>query len=110
MVAYTPLDKEQGTNRTFGYLSVKRPKILALIQAAWPFITWFTESIVKEGKEMVEWEQAAHDARGGDWNNEVFPPIRDLPLLLARCGVPQGDRNSDRARWSKFSWESEVFR
>jgi len=74
------------------------------------FITWFTEGIFKEDKVTVEREQAAHDAQGGDWNNEVFPPIRDLRAPLARCGVPQGDRNSDRARLSKFSWESEVSR
>src|ERR1700679_2674392 len=87
-LAYTPLDKEQRTNRTFGYLSVKKPKIPGLIQAAWPFITWFTERIFKEDKEIVEREQAAHDAQGADWNNEVFPAIRDLREVLARCGVP----------------------
>jgi hypothetical protein len=37
-------------------------------------------------------EQAAHDAQGHDWNNEVFPPIKDLRELLARCGVPNGER------------------
>jgi renierapurpurin 18,18'-hydroxylase len=86
-LAYTPLDKAQRTNRTFGYLSVKRPKIPGLIEAAWPFITWFTERIFKEDKEIVEREQAAHDAQGADWNNEVFPAIRDLRTVLARCGV-----------------------
>ena len=86
-LAYTPLDKAQRTNRTFGYLSVKRPKIPGLIQAAWPFITWFTESIFKEDKHIVEQEQIAHDAQGADWNNEVFPAIRDLRALLARCGM-----------------------
>jgi len=87
-LGYTPLDAEQRTNRTFGYLSVKRPKIPGLLEAAWPFVTMFTEQIFKEDKEIVELEQAAHDAQGGDWNNEVFPPIRDLREVLARCGAP----------------------
>jgi hypothetical protein len=50
----------------------------------------FTEQIFKEDKEIVEMEQNAHDAQGADWNNEVFPPIRDLRDVLARCGVPHG--------------------
>jgi phenylpropionate dioxygenase-like ring-hydroxylating dioxygenase large terminal subunit len=94
-LGYTPLDKEQRTNRTFGYLSVKRPKIPGLIEAAWPFITMFTEQIFKEDKEIVEMEQAAHDAQGDDWNNEVFPPIKDLREVLARCGVPNGSSPLD---------------
>ena len=65
-LGYMPLDKAQRTNRTFGYLSVKRPKIPGLIDAAWPFITKFTEEIFKEDKEIVEMEQAAHDAQGGE--------------------------------------------
>ena len=91
-LGYTPLDKAQRTNRTFGYLSVKRPKIPGVIEAAWPFITMFTEQIFKEDKQIVEMEQAAHDAQGGDWNNEVFPPVRDLRDVLARCGAPAGDQ------------------
>jgi renierapurpurin 18,18'-hydroxylase len=102
-LAYTPIDKEQRINRTFGYLSVKRPKVPGLIQVAWPFITWFTESIFKEDKEIVEREQAAHDAQGSDWNNEVFPAIRDLRALLARCGAPQNDLSDDRGHVSQFS-------
>ena len=86
-LAYTPLDIEQRTNRTFGYLSVRKPRIAAFLYAAWPFITWFTEGIFREDKEIVEREQAAHDAQGADWNNEVFPVLRDLRLLLAECGV-----------------------
>ena len=31
-------------------------------------------------------EQAAYDAQGADWNQEVFPPIRDLRDLLAKNG------------------------
>jgi phenylpropionate dioxygenase-like ring-hydroxylating dioxygenase large terminal subunit len=89
-LGYTPLDAEQRSNRTFGYLSVMRPKIPGLLEAAWPFVTMFTEQIFREDKEIVEMEQAAHDAQGEDLNNEVFPPIRDLRDLLVRCGVPHG--------------------
>ncbi len=87
-LAYTPLDREQRTNRTFGYLSVKKPRVAAILYLAWPFITQFTENIFREDKEIVEREQAAHDAQGADWNNEIFPAICDLRDLLARCGMP----------------------
>jgi phenylpropionate dioxygenase-like ring-hydroxylating dioxygenase large terminal subunit len=87
-LGYTPLDQAQRTNRTFGYLSVRRPPIPGLIDAAWPLVTLFTEQIFREDKEIVELEQKAHDAQGADWNNEVFPPIRDLREVLAACGVP----------------------
>ena len=86
-LGYTPLNAAQSTNRTFGYLSVKKPKIPGLIHAAWPFITWFTEGIFAQDKAIVEQEQKAHDAQGGDRNNEVFPPVKDLRAVLARCGV-----------------------
>jgi phenylpropionate dioxygenase-like ring-hydroxylating dioxygenase large terminal subunit len=87
-LAYTPLDAEQRTNRTYGYLSVKKPPIPGLIHLVWPFVTWFTENIFREDKEIVEYEQRAHDAQGADWNNEVFPALRDLRAVLARCGTP----------------------
>ena len=41
-----------------------------------------------EDKDIVEHEQRAHDAQGADWNNEVFPALRDLRTVLVRCGVP----------------------
>jgi hypothetical protein len=88
---YTPLDVEQRTNRTYGYLSVKKPPIPGLIHAVWPFVTWFTERIFAEDKDIVEHEQRAYDAQGTDWNNEVFPPIRDLRAVLANCGKPMGE-------------------
>ncbi len=87
-LGYTPLDAEQRTNRTFGYLSVKKPRVPGIIHAVWPFVTWFTENIFREDKDIVEFEQRAYDAQGADWNNEVFPPIRDLRAVLARCGRP----------------------
>ena len=88
-LCYTPLDREQRSNRTFGYLSVKRPPIPGLIEAAWPFVTWFTEKIFEEDKEIMELEQVAHDAQGADWNHEVFPAIRDLREVLRANGVPR---------------------
>ncbi len=85
-ICYTPVDAEQRTNRTFGLLSVRRPKIPGLLDAAWPLLIWFTERIFREDRHIVEMEQAAHDAQGSDWNQEVFPPIRDLRALLAANG------------------------
>jgi len=87
-LCYTPLDAEQRSNRTFGYLSVKKPPIPGVIHAMWPFVTWFTENIFREDKHIVEQEQLAYDAQGADWNNEVFPALRDLRGVLARCGKP----------------------
>jgi phenylpropionate dioxygenase-like ring-hydroxylating dioxygenase large terminal subunit len=87
-LGYTPLDAQQRTNRTYGYLSVKKPPIPGLIHVVWPFVVWFTENIFREDKDIVEYEQRAHDAQGGDWNNEVFPPLKDLRSVLARCGKP----------------------
>jgi phenylpropionate dioxygenase-like ring-hydroxylating dioxygenase large terminal subunit len=87
-LCYTPLDAQQRTNRTFGYLSVKKPAIPGVIHAVWPFVVWFTENIFREDKEIVEFEQRAYDAQGADWNNEIFPALRDLRGVLARCGAP----------------------
>ena len=87
-LCYTPLDAQQRTNRTFGFLSVKKPPVPGLIHAVWPFVVRFTENIFREDKQIVEHEQRAYDAQGADWNNEVFPAIRDLRGVLARCGVP----------------------
>jgi renierapurpurin 18,18'-hydroxylase len=86
-LCYTPLDAEHRTNRTFGYLSVKKPPIPGLIHLVWPFVVRFTENIFREDQQIVEHEQRAHDAQGADWNNEVFPALRDLRAVLARCGV-----------------------
>ena len=87
-LGYTPLDTEQRTNRTYGYLSVKKPSIPGLIHLVWPFVVWFTENIFREDKDIVEYEQRAYDAQGADWNNEIFPALRDLRSVLARCGKP----------------------
>ncbi len=86
-IVYVPLDAEQRTNRTFGLLSVRRPRIPGLIEAAWPFLVFFTERIFAEDRAIVEMEQAAHDRQGCDLNQEVFPAIQDLRGLLAACGA-----------------------
>ena len=88
-IVYVPLDREQRTIRTFGLLSVQRPKIPGLLDAAWPLLVTFTERIFKEDREIVEMEQAAHDAQGEDRNQEVFPLIRHLRALLAACGTAE---------------------
>lgn len=85
-LGYLPLDAEQRTNRTFGYLSVLKPPVPGLIHLVWPFVTRFTERIFTEDKEIVESEQRAWDVQGADMNNEIFPAIRDLRALLVRCG------------------------
>jgi phenylpropionate dioxygenase-like ring-hydroxylating dioxygenase large terminal subunit len=87
-IAYTPVDTEQKFNRTFGLLSVRRPRIPLLLDLAWPALVWFTERIFAEDRAIVEMEQAAYDAQGADWNREVFPAIRDLRSLLATNGRP----------------------
>ena len=86
-IAYTPQDKDQLTNRTFGLLSVKRPGIPGLLDLAWPFLIAFTERIFAEDREIVELEQQAWRELGGDHNLEVFPVINALRSLLAECGV-----------------------
>jgi hypothetical protein len=87
-IAYTPIDAAQKSNRTFGLLSVRRPKIPVLLDLAWPVLIWFTERIFAEDREIVEMEQAAYDDQGADWNQEVFPAIRELRVLLAANGEP----------------------
>jgi len=89
-IAYVPLDREQRTNRTFGLLSIRRPKIGPLLDAAWPLLVWFTERIFKEDRWIVEREQEAHDRQGADHNHEVFPVIIELRALLTERGVPHG--------------------
>jgi phenylpropionate dioxygenase-like ring-hydroxylating dioxygenase large terminal subunit len=87
-INYVPLDHAQRTNRTFGMISIRRPRIPGLLQAAWPALIWFTEAIFREDRGIVESEQRAHDEQGRDWNQEVFPAMHDLRALLARRGVP----------------------
>jgi renierapurpurin 18,18'-hydroxylase len=85
-LGYTPVDAEQRKNRSFIVLSVRRPKIPGVLDIAWPVLTWFTNRVFEEDREIVEIEQAAYDAQGADWNQEIFPAIRDLRELLTQCG------------------------
>lgn len=87
-IAYVPIDEAQRSNRTFGLLSVRRPKLPGILEMAWPLLVWFTEKIFAEDRAIVEMEQAAHDRQGADWNQEVFPVIRDLRRVLIENGKP----------------------
>ena len=100
-IVYVPLDRAQRRCRTFGLLSVRRPKIPLLLDAGWPLLVLFTDRIFKEDRVIVEQEQAAHDAQGADWNQEVFPVIRTLRSVLRSCGAPQ--ELQDRPRTSPAS-------
>ncbi len=86
-IVYVPLDREQRRCRSFGLLSIRKPKVPGLLEALWPLFVLFSERIFKEDRHIVEIEQAAWDAQGGDWNQEVFPVIRNLRALLIRCGM-----------------------
>ncbi|MGQ0683444.1 Rieske 2Fe-2S domain-containing protein [Bradyrhizobium sp.] len=86
-LGYTPVDASQRSNRTFILLSVRPPKIPGALEVAWPFLAWFTNRVFDEDREIVEMEQAAYNAQGGDWNQEVFPAIRELRELLLNCGA-----------------------
>jgi hypothetical protein len=93
-IVYVPQDAEQRTIRTFGLLSIHKPGGIlgrSLLQVGWPFLVMFTERIFKEDRWIVEAEQAAHDAQKGNWNQEVFPVIRELTGLLGACGLPPED-------------------
>ncbi len=85
---YIPIDREQRVNHTFGLMNIRRPGIPGLINVLWPFIAWFTDGIFAQDRRIVELEQAAFEAQGGDWNNEIFPVIQALRDCLRSSGVP----------------------
>ncbi|WP_429497160.1 Rieske 2Fe-2S domain-containing protein [Robbsia andropogonis] len=87
-INYVPVDAAQKVNRTFGLLSIKRPRPGFLLDIAWPLLVWFTDRIFTEDRWIVEAEQAAYDKQGGDMNNEYFPVIVALRDLLRRRGAP----------------------
>lgn len=89
-IVYVPQDEAQKTIRVFGLLSIHKPEGIvgrSLMTLGWPVLVAFTEQIFREDRGIVESEQAAHDAQGGNWNQEIFPVIRELTGLLASCGV-----------------------
>ena len=90
-IVYVPTDKAQRKIRTFGLLSIHKPKgVLGRtgLNLGWPFLVMFTERIFKEDRWIVEAEQKAHDMQNANWNQEVFPVIRELTGLLGSCGLP----------------------
>lgn len=87
-ITYIPIDREQRRNRTFALMNIRRPGVPLLLDALWPFIIWFTDGIFGEDRWVVEMEQAAFDAQGSDWNQEIFPVVQKVRDLLLRKGVP----------------------
>jgi phenylpropionate dioxygenase-like ring-hydroxylating dioxygenase large terminal subunit len=99
---YVPVDREQRVNHTYGLMMIKRPpRAPWILDLVWPVIVWFTEGIFREDREIVELEQAAFDAQGEDWNNEIFAVIRGLKAVLTgngtRLGTPSGAAPRPRA-------------
>jgi len=86
-LVYVPVDRSQQRNRSLGLMMIRRPGIPGLIHLFWPFIVLFTEGIFAQDRRIVELEQAAYDAQGADWNQEIFPVIRGVRDLLVRRGV-----------------------
>ena len=86
--AYVQIDAAQRTNRSFGLLMIRRPKIPGLLTLGWPVMRYFAESVFTQDRAAVEAEQRAWDAQGGDWNAEVSPILLELRGVLARCGAP----------------------
>jgi len=87
-ICYVPVDREQRVNQTYGLMMIKKPGIPGLMNVLWPFIVWFTNGIFGQDQDIVEEEQKAWDAQGGDQVQEVFPCIRMLRDLLRDHGVP----------------------
>jgi phenylpropionate dioxygenase-like ring-hydroxylating dioxygenase large terminal subunit len=85
---YIPTDRDQRKNHTFGLMMIRRPKLGLLLDVFWPAIVWFTNGIFAEDRVICELEQAAFDAQGEDWNQEVFPAIRELRNVLTNNGIP----------------------
>src|SRR3989338_1165591 len=74
-LAYVPVDRPQRRNHSVGLMMIRRPGLPGLIQLFWPFIVLFTEGIFAQDRRVVELEQAAYDAQGADWNQQIFPLI-----------------------------------
>ena len=90
-LGYTPLDAEQKTNRTFGYLSVKRPPVPGFGSTRYGRSLSSGSRRIFSPKTRTSWStsSALTTLQGGDWNNEVFPAIRRSPcMVLANCGKP----------------------
>ena len=87
-ITYVPTDARQRCNHTLGLINIRRPSIPGLLDILWPFIIWFTNGIFNEDRWVVQMEQQAFDAQGADWNQEIFPVIRQVRELLLDKGIP----------------------
>ncbi|MDB5986868.1 MAG: Rieske (2Fe-2S) domain protein, partial [Nevskia sp.] len=85
---YVPVDREQRVNQTYGLINIRKPGIPGVIHLLWPFIVGFTNGIFAQDRTIVEAEQKAFDEQGADWNQEIFPIIQKLRLMLTQKGVP----------------------
>ena len=66
-IAYTPIGADQKSNRTFGLLSVRRPKIPGLLDIAWPVLpSVYRSGFSPRTAKIVEMEQDAYDRQGAD--------------------------------------------
>lgn len=86
-ITYVPVDKQQRINHTFGLINIRKPSIPGLLDLLWPFIIYFTNGIFGEDRWVVELEQAAFDAQGEDWNQEIFPVVQKVRDLMLRKGI-----------------------
>ena len=86
-VTYVPVDREQKAHHVVGMLTMRKPKILGLINLLLPFIRYFAEAVFDEDQMALETEQKAYNLQGADWNREVFPPILNLRQLLRSKGI-----------------------
>ncbi len=92
-ITYVPIDRQQRQNHTFGLINVRKPGIPGLLNLLWPFLIYFTNGIFNEDRWVVEMEQAAFDAQGEDWNQEIFKVIQRVRDLLIRKGIPMQPDN-----------------
>lgn len=84
---YVPVDAEQRVNQTYGLMMIKKPGLPGLINLLWPAIVWFTNGILGQDQKIVEAEQRAWDEQRRDRNQEIFPVIQKLRVLLREKGV-----------------------
>ena len=77
-------------------LSVRRPKIPGVLDLAWPVLAWFTNRVFAEDCEIVEMEQAAHDAQGARLESgsvSTDPRVAEAVARMrgAACCTPRDD-------------------
>jgi len=90
-----PRTTSSGSNRTFGLLSIRKPRLPGPLHLAWPLICWFTNRIFAEDRWVVEREQEPMTGRTAIWNQEVFPVIRGV--ARAARALRQADGRHGRA-------------